>query len=81
MLCADTLVARRWFDHRSEPIDDGAKTDPWFARSLNRFGPLKDQAEPRVATNTVHHDATHPSRLVLPIARGALPGAGSGRHG
>ena len=51
---------------------------PWFARSLNRFGPLKDQAEPRVATNTVHHDAEHPSRIVLPIERGALLAAGPG---
>ena len=40
---------------------------PWFARSLNRFGPLKDQADPRVATNTIHHDPAHPSRLRLPV--------------
>jgi len=46
---------------------------PWFARSLNHFGPLKDQAEPRIATNTVYHGGAHPSRLVLPIERGKLP--------
>jgi putative CocE/NonD family hydrolase len=27
---------------------------PWFARSMNRFGPIRDQAEPRVARNVVH---------------------------
>ena len=40
---------------------------PWFARSLNQFGPLKDQSEPRVATNTVHHGGPMPSRIVLPV--------------
>jgi len=42
---------------------------PWFARSLNRFGPLKDQADLRTATNTLHHDPAHPSRLRLPAVR------------
>ncbi len=27
---------------------------PWFARNLNRFGPIGAQADPRVALNTVH---------------------------
>ncbi len=40
---------------------------PWFARSLNRFGSLKDQAEPRVATNTVSHGGAYRSRIVLPV--------------
>lgn len=48
---------------------------PWFARSLNRFGPLKNQAEPRVATNTIHHGEPHASRIKLPVRQGALPGA------
>lgn len=39
---------------------------PWFARSLNRFGPVRDQDEPRVATNTVFHGGAHASRLILP---------------
>jgi putative CocE/NonD family hydrolase len=45
---------------------------PWFARNLNRFGPLRFQADPRVATNTVHHSAAHPSRVILPVERGKL---------
>ena len=55
---------------------------PWFARNLNRFGPLKDQAEPRVATNTISHSESHPSRIILPIERGgrqAVEVAGTGR--
>jgi uncharacterized protein len=38
---------------------------PWFARSLNRFGPIRDQAEPRVAHNTVHLGAGA-TRLLVP---------------
>jgi uncharacterized protein len=39
---------------------------PWFARSMNRFGPIRDQADPRVARNVVHvgEGAT---RLLLPV--------------
>jgi hypothetical protein len=39
---------------------------PWFARSMNRFGPIRDQADPRVARNVVHvgEGAT---RLLLPL--------------
>jgi putative CocE/NonD family hydrolase len=46
---------------------------PWFARSLNTFGSLKNQAEPRVATNTIHHGAPHASRIKLPVRQGELP--------
>jgi putative CocE/NonD family hydrolase len=40
---------------------------PWFARSLNRPGPIASQADPRVATNVVHHGTTHPSRVRLRV--------------
>jgi len=40
---------------------------PWFARSMNRFGPIKWLCEPRVATNNIHHTAAYASRLRLPI--------------
>jgi predicted acyl esterase len=40
---------------------------PWFARSLNQFGPLKNQSEPLVATNSIHHGQEFPSRILLPI--------------
>jgi len=40
---------------------------PWFARSMNQFGPMKDQADPRVARNTLHHGGDYPSRIILPV--------------
>jgi uncharacterized protein len=40
---------------------------PWFARSLNRFGPIGPQSDPRTARNTVHHGGENPSRLILPV--------------
>ena len=40
---------------------------PWFARNLNRFGPIADQADPRTAVNTVHHGSARPSCLRLPV--------------
>lgn len=40
---------------------------PWFARSLNQSGPLKDQREPLVATNTLHHGGEYRSRVLLPV--------------
>jgi hypothetical protein len=40
---------------------------PWYARSMNRFGPVRSQAEPRTARNTVHFGGQFPSRCILPI--------------
>jgi putative CocE/NonD family hydrolase len=44
---------------------------PWFARNLNRYGPLSEQADPRVAVNTVRHGGGYPSRLRLPVESGS----------
>jgi predicted acyl esterase len=41
---------------------------PWFARSMNQFGSLRDLAEPKVATNTIHPG----SKLMLPVERGSV---------
>jgi putative CocE/NonD family hydrolase len=48
---------------------------PWFARNLNQFGPLKSQATPKIAINTIHHGAPQASRIKLPVRHGTLPGA------
>jgi uncharacterized protein len=40
---------------------------PWFARSMNRFGPIAHQDDPRVAVNAVHRGTAHPSCLRLPV--------------
>jgi uncharacterized protein len=40
---------------------------PWFARNLNSFGPIVEQAEARTASNTVLHGSAHPSSLRLTV--------------
>lgn len=45
---------------------------PWFARSLNQFGPIKDQSEPLVANNTIHHGGDFASRIILPVEIGEI---------
>jgi uncharacterized protein len=45
---------------------------PQWDRNLNTGGPLGDEgpAQARVATQTVLHDANHPSRITLPVVSG-----------
>ena len=45
---------------------------PQWDRNLNTGGQLGDEGatRARVATQTVLHDASHPSRITLPIVRG-----------
>jgi hypothetical protein len=40
---------------------------PWFARSLNQFGPVHLQSEAKAAINTVSFGGEFASRLVLPV--------------
>jgi putative CocE/NonD family hydrolase len=40
---------------------------PWFARNMNRFGPIAGQDDPRVATNIIFYGARRPSCLRLPV--------------
>ena len=40
---------------------------PWFARSMNRFGAIRSQAEPRVATHAIRHGGEHASALTLRV--------------
>lgn len=42
---------------------------PWFARSLNQFGLVSEQADPKVATNTVACGGRYPSHVELPVER------------
>jgi uncharacterized protein len=44
---------------------------PWFARNMNRFEPIATAADPRVATNTIHHGPEARSRIILPVERGS----------
>jgi putative CocE/NonD family hydrolase len=47
---------------------------PRYARNLNTGGALGEEVEGRVVTNTIVHDASHASHVVLPIAS-SLPSA------
>jgi putative CocE/NonD family hydrolase len=40
---------------------------PWFARNLNRFGPIAQQDDPRTARNSVFYGGATPSRLRLSV--------------
>ena len=42
---------------------------PWFARSMNRFGPIATLDQPRIATNTLHQAPEHLARIRLPVGR------------
>eukprot|EP00456_Euglypha_rotunda_P048246 TRINITY_DN38656_c0_g1_i2.p2 TRINITY_DN38656_c0_g1~~TRINITY_DN38656_c0_g1_i2.p2 ORF type:complete len:100 (+),score=11.12 TRINITY_DN38656_c0_g1_i2:113-412(+) len=44
---------------------------PRFDRHSNTWDPVKSYDEAVKATNTVHHSATFPSRLILPVIKQA----------
>jgi uncharacterized protein len=47
---------------------------PRYARNLNTGGGPNDEMQPRVALNTILHDARYPSHLLLPVVdRARLP--------
>ncbi|MEM7030696.1 MAG: CocE/NonD family hydrolase [Chloroflexota bacterium] len=48
-------------------LDISSSNFPRFDRNLNTGNPLGQDAEIRVAQQTVHHSTTYPSHLVLPI--------------
>jgi hypothetical protein len=48
-------------------VDISSSNFPRFDVNPNTGEPLNDNRRTSVATNTVHHDALHPSHIVLPI--------------
>lgn len=58
--------------HRIRLVLAGADY-PWFARNMNRFGPIADQQDPRIAANTVYFDGDRPSALRLSIETAERP--------
>lgn len=44
-----------------------SSNDPRFDPNPNTGKPLRADNEMRVATNTIHHDQAHPSRILLPV--------------
>ena len=53
----------------------GSSAFPSYARNLNTLEPMATATKAVVARNRVHHDADHPSYVLLPI----IPRADSAR--
>jgi putative CocE/NonD family hydrolase len=52
--------------HRIE-VQVSSSNFPRFEKNLNNGKPYSAEGEARVATNSVHHDRAHPSRILLPL--------------
>ena len=59
-----SLVFRR--GHRIR-VDISSSNFPRFDVNPNTGEPLNQQRRLRIAENTIHHDAQHPSRILLPV--------------
>jgi uncharacterized protein len=67
------LHATSWYlapGHRLR-VEISSSNFPRFDRNLNTGGRNYDETTWRVAKNTVHHSASHLSRLVLPVVAAA----------
>jgi len=51
-------------------VDITSSNFPQFDRNLNTGDPLGKGTQPRVAQQTIHHSASKPSAIVLPVVRG-----------
>jgi putative CocE/NonD family hydrolase len=52
-------------------IEISSSNFPRFSRNLNTGGNNFDESEPVIANNTVHHSASYPSKIRLPITSGS----------
>ena len=48
-------------------VEISSSNFPRFDRNLNTGGPIGDDAQPRIARNRIHHDADHPSHILLQV--------------
>ena len=67
------LHATSWFlpaGHRLR-VEISSSNFPRFDRNLNTGGRNYDETTWRIAKNTIHHSAAHPSRLMLPVVSAA----------
>ena len=51
-------------------VDITSSNFPQFDRNLNTGDPLGKGTQPRVAQQTIHHSASKPSAIVLPVVKG-----------
>ena len=67
------LHATSWYlppGHRVR-VEISSSNFPRFDRNLNTGGRNYDETKWRVAKNSIHHTAAHPSRLILPVVTGS----------
>ena len=67
------LHATSWYlppGHRVR-VEVSSSSFPRFDRNLNTGGRNYDETTWRVAKNSIHHTAAHPSRLILPVITGS----------
>jgi hypothetical protein len=63
-LCATSNVFKR--GHRIR-IQISSSNYPWWDRNLNTGHTIGQDAEMKVAMQTIYHDSIHPSHIILPI--------------
>jgi putative CocE/NonD family hydrolase len=51
-------------------VDVTSSNFPQFDRNLNTGDPLGKGTQPRVAQQTIHHSASRPSAIILPVVKG-----------
>ena len=51
-------------------VDISSSNFPQFDRNLNTGDPLGKGTQPRVAQQTIHHSASRPSAIILPVVKG-----------
>ena len=51
-------------------VDITSSNFPQFDRNLNTGDPLGKGTQPRVAQQTIHHSASRPSAIILPVVKG-----------
>ena len=64
-----TATAQTFLAGHRIRVDVTSSNFPWLDRNLNTGGPFGEEAVGQVAINTIFHDATRPSHVVLPVRR------------
>ena len=60
-------------------VDITSSNFPQFDRNLNTGDPLGKGTQPRVAQQTIHHSASKPSAIILPVVKGFPGGSHTSR--
>lgn len=64
-----TATAQTFLAGHKIRIQVASSDFPKFDRNLNLGGPFGEESQGQVAINTIYHDATRPSHIILPIMK------------